>query len=211
MMITPDDYVSKLYEEDEMLKEVLEAIKERGMPEVSVAAAYGRLLTMLVRTSRAEQILEIGALGGYSGICLSRGLGETGQLTSLEIKEEYAALAYEHLSKAGFGDRVEYRIGPAADSLARMKEEGKKFDFFFIDADKLNYAVYLEYAIELSNPGALIVGDNCFLRGRTLNHEKNGPSVQAVRRFNELMASDDRLISTLIPAYDGLAIAYVIK
>lgn len=209
MNIHPEDYVNDLYEEDSLLAEVIHTIKEKGMPEVSVAPAYGRLLTFLVQTSGAKSILEIGALGGYSGICLSRGMTEEGRLTSLELKEEYAALAHAHLTRAGYGEKVEYRIGPAADSLEELKKEGKKFDFFFIDADKENYPVYLEYAIQLANPGAIIAGDNCFLRGRTLNTEKNGPSVQAVRKFNESIASDDRLISTMLPAYDGLALAIV--
>jgi predicted O-methyltransferase YrrM len=69
--------------------------------------------------------------------------------------------------------------------------------------------VYLEYAIALSKRGAIIAGDNCFLRGRTLNTDKNGPAVQAVRRFNETIATDPRLVSTLLPAYDGLALARV--
>lgn len=209
MLTTPDDYVNQLYPEDEELQLVIEAIREHGMPEVSVAPAYGRLLTLLVQTAGARNILEIGALGGYSGICLCRGLPADGKLTSLELKEEYAALAGAHLEKAGFKDRVEYRIGPAADSLAALKREGRTFDFFFIDADKENYPLYLEYALELANPGALIAGDNCFLRGRTLNSEKNGPSVQAVRRFNEIIATDERLVSTLLPAYDGLILARV--
>ncbi|MBD7967043.1 O-methyltransferase [Paenibacillus gallinarum] len=207
--IHPDDYVNDLYKEDPLLAEVIQTIKEKGMPEVSVAPAYGRLLTFLVQTSGAKKVLEIGALGGYSGICLSRGMSEEGRLTSLELKEEYAALAHAHLTKAGYGEKVEYKIGPAADSLEELKKEGKKFDFFFIDADKENYPVYLEYAIQLANPGAIIAGDNCFLRGRTLNTEKNGPSVQAVRKFNESIATDERLISTMLPAYDGLALAIV--
>ncbi|MEF3352231.1 O-methyltransferase [Paenibacillus sp. GYB006] len=207
--IHPDDYVNDLYEEDPLLAEVIQTIKEKGMPEVSVAPAYGRLLTFLVQTSGAKKVLEIGALGGYSGICLSRGMSEEGRLTSLELKEEYAALAHAHLTKAGYGEKVEYKIGPAADSLEELKKEGKKFDFFFIDADKENYPVYLEYAIQLANPGAIIAGDNCFLRGRTLNTEKNGPSVQAVRKFNESIATDERLMSTMLPAYDGLALAIV--
>ncbi|WIV20625.1 O-methyltransferase [Paenibacillus polygoni] len=207
--IHPDDYVNDLYKEDPLLAEVIQTIKEKGMPEVSVAPAYGRLLTFLVQTSGAKKVLEIGALGGYSGICLSRGMSEDGRLTSLELKEEYAALAHAHLTKAGYGEKVEYKIGPAADSLEALKKEGEKFDFFFIDADKENYPVYLEYAIQLANPGAIIAGDNCFLRGRTLNTEKNGPSVKAVRKFNESIATDERLMSTMLPAYDGLALAIV--
>lgn len=209
MNLTPDEYVNQLFQEDDLLLKVKEAIRSNGMPEVSVAAAYGRLLTFLAKTSKAEAVLEIGVLGGYSGICLARGLSDGGTLTSLELKEEYAAMARGHLGEGGFGDKVEYRIGPAADSLEQLAQEGRTFDFFFIDADKENYPVYLDYAIKLARPGAVIVGDNCFLRGRTLNPDKQGPAVLAVRRFNEQMASDPRLITTMLPDYDGLALAWV--
>lgn len=207
--LTPDEYVNQLFQEDELLLKVKEAIRSNNMPEVSVAPAYGRLLTFLAKTSKAEAVLEIGVLGGYSGICLARGMSEGGTLTSLELKEEYAAMARGYLEEGGFGEKVEYRIGPAADSLKQLEQEGRTFDFFFIDADKENYPVYLDYAIKLARPGAVIVGDNCFLRGRTLNPDKQGPAVLAVRRFNEQMASDPRLVTTMLPDYDGLALAWV--
>ncbi|MFK0520915.1 O-methyltransferase [Paenibacillus illinoisensis] len=209
MNLTPDEYVNQLFQEDKLLLKVKEAIRSNNMPEVSVAPAYGRLLTFLAKTSKAEAVLEIGVLGGYSGICLARGMREGGTLTSLELKEEYAAMARGHLVEGGFGEKVEYRIGPAADSLKQLEQEGRTFDFFFIDADKENYPVYLDYAIKLARPGAVIVGDNCFLRGRTLNPDKQGPAVLAVRRFNEQMASDPRLVTTMLPEYDGLALAWV--
>lgn len=209
-MLTQEEYCEQLYTEDDILLQVKEAIVQAGMPPVSVEPGYGRLLTMLVRLSRSKRILEIGALGGYSGICLSRGFAKgDGSLTSLELRADYAELARRHLELAGFGDSTEYRIGPAMDSLKQLEAEGAKFDFFFIDADKLNYPSYLEYAIKLANPGAIIAGDNIFLRGRTLNTDRNGPAIQAVRHFNERIATDDRLLSTCLPAYDGLALAMV--
>ena len=208
-MMSPEEYADHFLENDGLLTRVKQNIVDKGMPEISIAPGYGRLLTMMVAATKASQVLEIGALGGYSGICLARGLTNEGLLTSLELKQEFADVALEHLTEAGFGDQVKYMIGEATDSLEKLKLEGRKFDFFFIDADKENYPVYLEYAIELANPGALIAGDNTFLRGRTLNPDKNGPSVQAIRRFNEQMATDERLIGTILPAYDGLAVAMV--
>ncbi|WP_150266821.1 O-methyltransferase [Paenibacillus tepidiphilus] len=208
-MPNQEEYSEQLYAEDELLLQVKQAIAANHMPEVSIAPGYGRLLTLLAKLSGAADILEIGALGGYSGICLCRGMAAGGRLTSLELKPEYAALAERHLTQAGFGEAVEYRLGPALQSLEQLEAEGRRFDFFFIDADKENYPNYLEYAIRLGRPGALIAGDNIFLRGRTLNPEKNGPAVQAMRRFNEMIAGDPRLESTLLPAFDGLALARV--
>ncbi|MBQ4898609.1 O-methyltransferase [Paenibacillus sp. Marseille-P2973] len=207
--MNPEQYSEELYTEDSMLKSVTESILESGMNDVSIAPGYGRLLTMLAAVSGAEAVLEIGALGGYSGVCLARGMKQGGRLVSLELKEENAALARRNLERAGFGGMTEYMIGPALDSLAQLENRGERFDFFLIDADKENYPAYLEYAIRLARPGAIIAGDNTLLRGRTLNPDKNGPSVLAMRKFNESIATDERLISTMLPAYDGLALAMV--
>nr|WP_042162905.1 O-methyltransferase [Paenibacillus gorillae] len=209
MEVTDEQYVDGLYGEDADLARTKKGIAEKGMPDISISDGYGRLLTMLVQLAGAKNVLEIGALGGYSGICLARGLGEGGLLTSLELRAEYAEVALTHMKEAGFGEAVEYVIGDAKESLAQLKGEGRRFDFFFIDADKDGYPVYLDYAIQLANPGAVIVGDNVLLRGRTINPEKGGPAVLSVRAFNERIASDERLTSTVLPGYDGLAIAIV--
>lgn len=211
--LAADRYVESLYEEDADLARVQEAIAKHGMPEISVAPGYGRLLTLLVRASGARRVLEIGALGGYSGICLARGLigseDGSGKLISLELKEDFASVARSNMEQAGFGELVEYRIGEALPSLERLAAEGERFDFFFIDADKGNYLNYLEWAIKLSRPGALIVGDNALMHGKTMDPEAKGNSVQTMREFNRRMATDPRLESAILPAYDGLCIARV--
>lgn len=207
---TPENYFDSLYESDAELEKIERSIRERGMPEISVEPGYGRLLTLLVRATGARSLLEVGALGGYSGVCLARGLppGE-GRLTSLELKPEFAELASANLKEAGFGDRSEMLVGAAADSLARLEAEGRRFDFFFIDADKENYPVYLEFAIRLANPRAIVAADNTLLRGRTLDPNKQGPSVLAIREFNRSVARDPRLTSVHLPSYDGLLLAMV--
>ncbi len=204
-----EDYIDKLYAEDQDLIRVIQGIKEKEMPQISIAAGYGRLLTLLVKMSNASNLLEIGALGGYSGICLARGLGPDGTLLSLEINGEYAEIAKAHLQAAGLGNKVSYRIGDAKDSLKLLKEKGQRFDFFFIDADKGGYPQYLSSAIELALPGAIIVGDNALLGGKVKDASSDSSSVIAMRKFNQMMAQDPRLDSSILPAYDGLAIARV--
>jgi caffeoyl-CoA O-methyltransferase len=208
-VISNEEYVESLFANDVDLTRAIEGIRAKGMPEISIAPGYGRLLTLLVQTSGAQSILEIGALGGYSGICLARGLKEKGKLLSLELQQEYADVAYSHLQQAGLGDKVTYRIGDAMVTLPELVNEGLRFDFFFIDADKGSYPEYLEFALKLANPGAIIVGDNSFMHGRTMDPSENSNSVNAVRRFNERIAADPCLESTILPAYDGLAIARV--
>ncbi|RXZ82229.1 O-methyltransferase [Paenibacillaceae bacterium] len=204
-----EQYIEELYPADADLERASKGIREAGMPEISIAPGYGRLLTMLVRMSGAKEVLEIGALGGYSGICLCRGFGQGGRLTSLELEQRFADVAQEHVSQAGFGGQTTYRIGDAKQSLAALVEEGRKFDFFFIDADKEGYPLYLDYAIQLANPGAIIAADNVLLRGRVADPAKNSSSVVAMRTFNERFAADERLDSLILSAYDGLALAVV--
>lgn len=202
-------HLESLFENDAVLTNVLEEIRKRGMPEISIAPGYGRLLTLLAAMKRAREVLEIGALGGYSAICLLRGMPQDGKLISLELRSEYAEVAQRNVAAAGFAGRAETVVGEAAVTLARFAEEGRRFDFFFIDADKENYPLYLERAIELARPGALIAADNTLLRGRVFADDKNGPSVQAMREFNRRIAQDSRLIGAHLPAYDGLALAVV--
>lgn len=204
-------YAESLLPEDPGLDRVLEGIRRQAMPEISVPAGYGKLLTLLVSMTGAKSVLEIGALGGYSGICLARGLGEEGKLTSLELKPDYAELARGNMEAAGFGSLVEYRVGEALDTLEQLDREGRRFDFFFIDADKGNYLNYLEWALKLANAGAVIAGDNAFMKGKVYKPEYQGDSVKAMRKFNKAMLSDCRLEGVLLPAYDGLAIARVKK
>jgi len=204
-----EQYVDGLFQKDEVLERIRQATVAAGMPDIAVADGYGRLLTMLVSMNGVSKALEIGALGGYSGVCIARGLQEGGSLTCLELLPNFAQVAKENVTEAGFGDVIQYIVGDAKASLQQLVEQGERYQFFFIDADKEGYPVYLEYALKLAEPGALIIADNILLRGRTVNENKQGPAVQAVRAFNQTIANDPRLSSTVLPGYDGLAIAIV--
>ncbi|ULM96292.1 O-methyltransferase [Peribacillus frigoritolerans] len=208
-----NSYIDSLfYTKDDLLEEVIASIQENGMPSISVSPSSGKLLTMLISISGAKNVLEIGALGGYSGICLARGFGSEGKLTSLELQEEYAKLAYRNLSKAGFGDQVSYMTGEALLSLEKLARNNKKFDFFFIDADKDNYENYLQYCIKLAEPGALIVMDNVLARGSVADPDAEPKRHTAfMKAFNETVAKHPQLESMLIPIGDGLTLSKVIN
>lgn len=208
-----NSYIDSVFtEKDPILEEVITSIKEHGMPSISVSPASGKLLTMLVSISGADNVLEIGALGGYSGICLARGFGEEGTLTSLELDESYAELAARNLAKAGFGEQVSYLTGPALKTLEQLVADQKTYDFFFIDADKENYENYLTYCIQLAEPGALIVADNVLARGSVAD-----PSIEpkryteVMKTFNQTVADHPQLESLLVPVGDGLTISKVVK
>ncbi|HEU5139293.1 MAG TPA: O-methyltransferase [Bacillales bacterium] len=206
-----EEYIRSRFtnEEDEFLQSVLKSIEEKGMPAISVPPENGKMITLLTKISRAKEALEVGALGGYSGIHIMRGLPDNGHLTSLELNPEYAQLAGNNLVKAGFEGRVTYYTGEALDSFEKLTTEGKKFDLFLIDADKRNYENYLDRAIELANPGAIILADNTLWRGRVYDFEDHDKLTVTIREFNEKVARHPNLESLLLPIGDGLLLARV--
>lgn len=208
-----NNYIDTVFtKQDALLDEVIASIEENGMPAISVSPSSGKLLTMLTAISEAKNVLEIGALGGYSGICLARGFGSEGKLTSLELEEKYATLASSNLTKAGFDGQVSYRTGPALQNLEQLVNENQRFDFFFIDADKENYENYLNYCIQLAKPGAVIVTDNVLARGSVVDSEaKPKRYTELMKTFNETVANHSQLESLLVPIGDGLTISRVKK
>jgi predicted O-methyltransferase YrrM len=204
-------YATELIHEDDALQRVREKIAEHGMPQISINPVYGRLLTLLVATSGAREVLEIGALGGYSGICLARGLSSGGRLVSRERDADYARFAEQNVRDAGLGGRItlEYRVGDAHESLAALRHERHRFDFFFIDAEKEGYPAYLDAALTIARPGALIVADNAIYHGRVLDPADGSDATRAMRDFNRELMTHPRLTAVILPAFDGLALARV--
>ncbi|UOQ86588.1 O-methyltransferase [Gracilibacillus salinarum] len=206
-----NQYIDEVFQtEDELLEEVLQSIKENGMPNISVSPSSGKLLSMLVSISGAKNILEIGALGGYSGICLARGFGEDGSLTSLELEQKYADLAKQNLTKAGFGEQVNYLTGPALESLEVLVQQNKRYDFFFIDADKGNYPNYLENCIKLASPNAVIAIDNVLARGSVADKDAEPKRYTSMmQEFNQHVANHPELEAVIVPIGDGITVARV--
>jgi predicted O-methyltransferase YrrM len=186
-----------------------------GLPAIGVSAPQGKLLNLLARQCGARRILEIGTLAGDSGIWLARALPEGGLLVTLEIDPRHAEVARGNFARAGLASRVDLRVGPALETLQRLRAEGAPpFDFTFIDADKASTPEYLDWAIRLSRPGATIVVDNVVRNGAVLLSSTSDASVQGVRRAIDMLASDRRLEATAIQTvgskgYDGFAMALV--
>lgn len=206
-----NNYIDSVFtNEDSLLENVRSSITANEMPSISVSPSSGKLLTMLVSISGAKNVLEIGALGGYSGISLARGFDQEGKLTSLELEEEYAALAKSNLAKAGFGYQVSYMTGPALENLEKLVTQNKRFDFFFIDADKENYENYLDKCIQLAEPSALIVADNVLARGSVVDESISARKhTEIMRKFNKIVADHPQLESILVPIGDGLTVSKV--
>ena len=193
---------------DEVLQHVLEAIPARGLPAITIKPEEGRFLQFLVRAGGARQVVEIGTLGGYSGIWLARGLPADGRLITLEKEPKHAEVAREHFELAGLAHKVDLRLGDAADTLQKLALDAP-VDFCFIDADKLGYGTYLDWALANVRPGGLIAAHNAFRHGAVLDAADQTAETQYVRAFNQRFASEPRLLSTIYPAGDGLLMGVV--
>src|SRR5437660_11580050 len=137
--------------EDEGLKHALESAKRAGLPEIQISPIQGKFLQLLAVACNAQKILEIGSLGGYSGIWLARALPTHGRFITLEINPTHAELVRNAFAQAGVSDRAEVRVGNALDLLPLLEHEAP-FDLIFIDADKSPYPQYLDWALRLSHP-----------------------------------------------------------
>ncbi len=127
----------------------MEAAEAAGLPSIQVSPPQGKLLQLLVRLVGARQILEFGTLGGYSAILMARALPADGRLITLEANPGYAEVARLSIERAGVGDRVEVRVGPALEALPALEEEGAgPFDLVFIDADKVNTPNYFDWSLD---------------------------------------------------------------
>ncbi|MGV9314432.1 O-methyltransferase [Streptomyces sp. NPDC003691] len=213
-----DTYVTDLLAPaDPALTEALEASDEAGLPRIAVAPNQGKLLHLLARAQGARTALEIGTLGGYSTIWLARALPAGGRLISLEYNERHAEVARANLARAGLDGIAEVRTGPALETLPKLEAEpgAGPFDFFFIDADKVNNPRYVSWALRLSRPGSLIVVDNVVRGGALVDAESEDPSVRGTRELFELVAREPRLDATAFQTvgtkgYDGLLVARVV-
>lgn len=204
---SPGNYIPDLFaQHDEVLQYVWEETPKQGLPAISIRPEEGRFLQLMAQACGARRALEIGTLGGYSGIWIARGLQPGGQLITLEKDHHHAAVARRHFALAGLEQAVEVRVGPALNSLAALKD-APIFDFVFIDADKQNYIPYLQLALELTRPGGVITAHNALGHGNVPDPTVTDEFTEQMRAFNRYAAGVPGLISTIYPAGDGTLVA----
>jgi predicted O-methyltransferase YrrM len=202
---------------DPVLDAVVSRCAAARLPPIAVSPSQGKLLYVLARAIGARRVLEIGTLGGYSGIWLARALPADGQLVTLEMDQAHADVARRNFEDAGVIARVDLRVGRALALLPLIEAEGRgPFDLAFLDADRINQAEYFDWAVRLSRPGSLIVTDNVVREGAVADEASADSSVLGVRRFLDALAVDRRVTGTAIQTvgdkgHDGFAVAIVLS
>lgn len=196
-------YITDLFaSQDDILSLIRENIPKKGLPAISIRPEEGKFLQFLIRATGAKKVVEIGTLGGYSGVWMARGLPPGGKLITLEKEPQHAKVAQEHFESAGVSEFVEIRVGNAHQILTDLTLEGP-FDFVFIDADKSGYSVYLKWAVNNLRIGGVIAAHNAFRGGSVIDENAQDSATNNIREFNRQMAEEPRLICTIFPAGDG--------
>lgn len=211
-----DDYfIEKLVENDPIFEQILTNNEKYQLPPHDVSPSQGKFLYLLAKIKGAKRILEIGTLGGYSTLWFAKTVAENGQVISLEYDQKHAKIAQENLALAGFSEKTTILVGAAAETLATMVQtQTSPFDLIFIDADKENNSLYLKYAIQLAQPGTIIIGDNVVRDGAVIDSQSSDGRVIGVRSFIEDLSTSKHLTSTAIETvgvkgYDGFTISIV--
>lgn len=198
-------YIRHLFApEDAVLEQIRARHEQEQLPGIFISPEEAQIIVVLLRAIEARHVLEIGTLGGYSGVWIARALPVDGRLVTIEHDPRRASFARKSFAAAGVVDRVELREGEALEVLATLEPS---FDAIFVDADKAPLAAYYRESMRLLRVGGLLLCDNAFIDGRIVNPEDTAADVEGVRAFNRLAATDPRLVSALVPVRDGLAVS----
>lgn len=203
-------YIRRLYAtEDHLLRAIGEALKERDIA-IHIGAEEGKLLQFLITLHGVVNIVEVGTLAGYSALWMARALPPHGRVITLNKDPGHCTLAREFIAQSEVASRITMLEGDAHQLLPMIAPQAP-FDMIFIDADKISYPDYLDWAERHVRQGGLIVADNTLLFG-TACQDTPPDSVtpatwNAMRRFNERLADPRRYFSLIIPTQEGLSVA----
>jgi caffeoyl-CoA O-methyltransferase len=191
--------------EDEYLLRAREDSPKYGLPEINIKPEEGRFLQFLTFASGTTKAVEIGTLGGYSGIWIARGLHPGGKLITIEKEAKHANVAQEHFEAAGLSKVIDVRIGNAHRILTELRDEGP-FDFVFINADGPGYPAYFDWAIENLHTRGIIAAHNPFRKdtGDVVGKDEDS---ELMRLFNQQVADKSLFTSIIFPAGDGTLIS----
>lgn len=202
------DYIKNLFaQEDKVLGLIRENLIRDKKWGINISASEGKLLQLLLNLVSAERVVEVGTLYGYSTLWMARALPKDGVIYTFEKSKENSQEAQSLLKQSSESSKVQFFLGDAFEELNKIKEP---VDVFFIDADKVSYLKYLEFAERLVKKGGLIIGDNTFLFGHMFGEGRSKVSQEAIevmQKFNERLSDKQKYQSIIIPTFEGMTVA----
>ena len=199
-----------LPEEPPVLARLRQETSRLEAAAMQIGRDQGRFMTLMLCCLGARRTIEVGVFTGYSTLITALALPDTGRIVACDISRQWTEIALRYWREAGVADKIDLRIGPAADTLDAMlaSGNGESYDFAFIDADKTGYDGYYESCLALLRPGGVIAIDNALWGGSVANSAKNSEDTQAIRALNEKVSRDPRVEAYLAPVGDGVHLAW---
>ena len=203
-----DYLVSVGVREPEILRRLRDETAPLPMHQMQIAPEQGAFMGLLVELLGARRCLELGTFTGYSSLAVALRLPPDGQIVCCDVSEEWTSVARRYWAEAGVADKVDLRLAPALETLDALIADGQAgtFDFAFLDADKELYPYYYERILQLLRPGGLLAIDNVFASGAVADPTNDDPRILAIRRLNDLIATDERVSVSMVPIADGLTL-----
>lgn len=191
--------------EAELFRELrTETLRDLQDPQMQVGRVEGTFLRLMVQITGARRILEIGTFSGYSALSMASGLPDGGKIVTCDMDPVATAVAQRYFAASPWADRIDFRLGVAADTIATLREAGEEFDLVFMDADKENYVHYFDATLPMLRVGGVLIADNTLWSGRVLHPES--PSDHGIVNFNAHAQADDRVEQVLLSVRDGITL-----
>jgi caffeoyl-CoA O-methyltransferase len=188
------------------LTKLREETRDIPMGGMQIAPEQGALMALLTELMGVRHYLEVGVFTGYSTLAVALAMPDDGQITALDLNEEWTAVARKHWRAAGVDHMIDLRLGDGVEGLKALLNEGyaASYDFAFIDAEKSDYDAYYEHCVQLVRPGGLIAIDNAFHGGRVVDPERATEGTAVIDALNAKIFADPRVTIVLLPIGDGL-------
>jgi len=185
-----------------------ETYRTTVLPQMISGHYQGRLLSLLSRLKRPENILEIGTFTGYATLCLAEGLADKGQIITIDKNDEFQSIQNKYFEKSAYRQQIKQVLGNARDIIPALETS---FDLIFLDADKRYYPEYFEMILPKMNKGALFIADNVLWYGKVAEPEVQDAETLAIKHFNKLMTNDPRIETLILPVRDGISVGVVVE
>jgi len=203
---TLHDYINEHLEpEQPVLKALFEETATLEDAQMQISHEQARFMSVVLRSMQVRRTIEIGVYTGYSTLITAQAMLPGGQVIACDLSKEWTDIARRYWQQAGVDDRIDLRLGQAADTLQTLidADGAGQYDFVFIDADKTGYDHYYEQSLTLLRPGGLIMLDNCLWYGKVAQ-PGGDEDTRALKALNSKIASDRRVSTSLVPIGDGI-------
>jgi predicted O-methyltransferase YrrM len=194
--------------EHPVLTRLRERTAQHELGGMQMTSDQGAFLQLLLKLIGARRTIEVGVFTGTSALATALALPDDGYILACDFRRALTSIGEPYWEEAGVRNKIDLHLAPAAESLAKEIEAGRKgtYDFAFIDADKENYLTYYEQCLRLVRPGGLIAVDNVLWMGSVADNADDRPTTVEIRKLNDLIRNDERVDISMIPIADGMTL-----